>query len=89
MNAVSLRKVEEAKTFLEVCEQENELIPFLLAIFTGMRRGEILDLEKGVIHVEESLISPYESKRLIYKDSENIPFGACCVFFIQPARDFD
>ena len=54
--------VEEAKTFLEVCEQENELIPFLLAIFTGMRRGEILalrwknvDLEKGVIHVEESL----------------------------------
>ena len=54
--------VEEAKTFLEVCEQENGLIPFLLAIFTGMRRGEILalrwkniDLEKGVIHVEESL----------------------------------
>jgi len=54
--------LEEAKTFLEVCGQENELIPFLLAIFTGMRRGEILalkwknvDLDKGVIHVEESL----------------------------------
>lgn len=54
--------VGEAKTFLEVCEQEDYLIPFLLAIFTGMRRGEILalrwknvDLNKGVIHVEESL----------------------------------
>ena len=54
--------VEEAKTFLEVCEQEDYLIPFLLALFTGMRRGEILalrwknvDLNKGVIHVEESL----------------------------------
>lgn len=54
--------VEEAKTFLEVCEQVNYLIPFLLAIFTGMRRGEILalrwmnvDLTKSVIHVEESL----------------------------------
>ena len=55
--------VEEAKTFLEVCEHEGELIPFLLAIFTGMRRGELLalrwnniDLEKGVIHVVESLV---------------------------------
>lgn len=54
--------VEEAKTFLEVCEKNKELVPFLLAIFTGMRRGEILalrwknvDLENGVIHVEESL----------------------------------
>ena len=54
--------LEEAKTFLEICERENTLIPFLLAIFTGMRRGEILalrwknvDLDKGVIHVEESL----------------------------------
>jgi integrase len=36
--------VEEAKAFLEVCEQDNELVPFLLAIFTGMRRGEILAL---------------------------------------------
>ncbi|USK34981.1 site-specific integrase [Bacillus sp. F19] len=54
--------VEEVKAFLKVCEQENALVPFLLAIFTGMRRGEILalkwkyiDLIKGVIHVEESL----------------------------------
>lgn len=37
--------VEEAKAFLEVCEQENELVPFMLAIFTGMRRGEILALK--------------------------------------------
>ena len=54
--------LEEAKAFLEVCEHENELVPYLLALFTGMRRGEILalrwknvDLVKGVIHVEESL----------------------------------
>ncbi|WP_156185638.1 tyrosine-type recombinase/integrase [Bacillus sp. FJAT-27916] len=59
--------VEEAKTFLEVCEQEGELIPFLLAIFTGMRRGELLalrwnniDLENGVIHVVESLVRTNE-----------------------------
>ena len=66
--------VEEAKAFLEVCEQENELVPFLLAIFTGMRRGEVLalrwnnvDLEKGVIHVEESL-SRTKTKGLFIKD---------------------
>lgn len=54
--------VDDAKAFLETCEKNNELIPFLLAIFTGMRRGEILalrwqnvDLINGVIHVEESL----------------------------------
>ncbi|MCM3571319.1 hypothetical protein [Neobacillus mesonae] len=35
---------EEASAFLEVCEQKNELVPFMLAIFTGMRRGEILAL---------------------------------------------
>ncbi|PGM49846.1 site-specific integrase, partial [Bacillus sp. AFS053548] len=55
--------VEEAKFFLEVCELENYLIPFQLAIFTGMRRGEILalrwrnvDLVKGAIYVEENLV---------------------------------
>ena len=61
-NRKQIWSVEEAKTFLEVCEQEDYLIPFLLALFTGMRRGEILalrwknvDLNKSVIHVEESL----------------------------------
>lgn len=66
--------VEEAKAFLKVCEQENELIPFLLAIFTGMRRGEILalrwknvDLTNGIIHVEESL-SRSKAKGLYVKE---------------------
>ncbi|MES9685160.1 Arm DNA-binding domain-containing protein [Gottfriedia acidiceleris] len=55
--------VDEAKNFLGLCERENYLIPFQLAIFTGMRRGEILalrwrnvDLVKGVIYVEENLV---------------------------------
>ncbi|MBO9128546.1 site-specific integrase [Bacillus sp. 165] len=54
---------EEAKRFLDVCEKRNCAIPFLLAIFTGMRRGEILglkwrhiDLERGVIYVRENLV---------------------------------
>lgn len=54
--------LDEAKGFLKVCEAENCLVLFLLALFTGMRRGEILalrwnnvDLEKGVIHVAEAL----------------------------------
>src|SRR5690606_8069655 len=70
--------VEEAKAFLEVCEQNGELIPFLLAIFTGMRRGEILalrwknvDLENGVIHVEESL-SRSRTKGLYVKEVKTI-----------------
>ncbi|MGE7662954.1 tyrosine-type recombinase/integrase [Peribacillus sp. NPDC097197] len=54
--------LDEAKGFLKVCEAENCLALFLVALFTGMRRGEILalrwnnvDLEKGVIHVAEAL----------------------------------
>ncbi len=66
--------VDEAKFFLEVCERENYLIPFQLAIFTGMRRGEILalrwrnvDLVKGVIFVEENLVRS-KNKGLLAKE---------------------
>ena len=39
--------IGRGKGFFEVCEQENALIPFLLAIFTGMRREKFsLKMEK-------------------------------------------
>ncbi|MDY0410137.1 Arm DNA-binding domain-containing protein [Paracerasibacillus soli] len=41
----SIWTVDEAKAFLEVCQKHNDTIPFLLALFTGMRRGEILALK--------------------------------------------
>ncbi|MEH6939043.1 Arm DNA-binding domain-containing protein [Bacillus sp. JJ664] len=66
--------VDEAKIFLEFCKRENYLIPFQLAIFTGMRRGEILalrwrnvDLVKGVIYVEENLVRS-KNKGLLLKE---------------------
>lgn len=66
--------VEEAKAFLEVCQKHDEAIPFLLALFTGMRRGEILalrwknvDLNSGVIYVEESLTRS-RTKGIIVKE---------------------
>jgi integrase len=84
--------VEEAKAFLEVCEQENELVPFLLAIFTGMRRGEILalkwknvDLIKGVIHVEESLTRTKENG-LLAKEVKT-SHSECDVYLSASVRD--
>lgn len=66
--------VEEAKAFLEVCQKHGEAIPFLLALFTGMRRGEIIalrwknvDLNSGVIYVEESLTRS-RTKGIIVKE---------------------
>ncbi len=71
---IRIWSVEEAKAFLEVSQKNNEAIPFLLALFTGMRKGEILalrwknvDLSKGVIYVEESL-SRSRAKGLYVKE---------------------
>lgn len=54
--------VDECKHFVHVCMDDYQGIAFILAIFTGMRRGEILalrwrnvELDKGVIHVRENL----------------------------------
>lgn len=53
---------DEINTFLESCEGERQYLTFLLAIYTGMRRGELLclkwsdiDLENKTIHVQRSL----------------------------------
>ncbi|MCM3004935.1 site-specific integrase [Priestia koreensis] len=65
----SVKKVEmkiwsfnEIDLFLEHCKEERHHITFLLAIYTGMRRGEILglkwsdiDFEKKTIRVQRSL----------------------------------
>ncbi len=54
---------DEIHTFLAHCKEERHYITFLLAIYTGMRRGEILglkwsdiDFEKKIIRVERTLI---------------------------------
>lgn len=77
--------VEEAKAFLEVCEQEDELVPFLLAIFTGMRRGEILalrwknvDLEKGRYSCGR-IVNPDKIKRFVHQGCENRSFKPRCI----------
>ncbi|KYD29359.1 site-specific integrase [Parageobacillus toebii] len=54
--------LNEIHKFLNECKNERNYITFLLAIYTGMRRGEILglkwsdiDFDKKVIHVNRSL----------------------------------
>lgn len=53
---------DEINCFLKHCEGERHYLTFFLAIYTGMRRGEILglkwsdiDLENKTIHVHRSL----------------------------------
>ncbi|MDV2684010.1 site-specific integrase [Alkalihalophilus lindianensis] len=54
--------MEQAKHFLEITEKEKMHIPYLIAIFCGLRRGEVLglkwediDLGKGKLRVRRSL----------------------------------
>lgn len=67
---------EEAKVFLENCDQLRWLVAFTLALHTGMRRGEILalkwknvDLEQRTIKIKESLAYTKE-KGLIFKSAK-------------------
>jgi integrase len=53
---------DNVRSFLDTCKNERHYITFLLAISTGMRRGELLglrwcdiDLDDGIIHVNKSL----------------------------------
>ncbi len=53
----------EIHSFLDQCKEERHYITFLLAIYTGMRRGEILglkwsdiDFKNKIIRVEQALV---------------------------------
>lgn len=53
---------DHVRSFLDACKNERHYITFLLAISTGMRRGELLglrwcdiDLNEGIIRVNKSL----------------------------------
>lgn len=59
---LSIWSIDEIKSFLKACKGERHFITFLLAIYTGMRRGEILglkwsdiDFDNQIIHVNRSL----------------------------------
>ncbi|GGA40569.1 site-specific integrase [Psychrobacillus lasiicapitis] len=59
---MSIWSFDAIQTFLHNCKGERHYLTFLLAIYTGMRRGEILglqwsdiDFDKKVIHVIRSL----------------------------------
>ncbi|WP_342512856.1 site-specific integrase [Sporosarcina sp. FSL K6-1522] len=59
---MSIWSFDEIHLFLEACKGERHYLTFLLAIYTGMRRGEILglkwidvDFENKIIHVNRSL----------------------------------
>ncbi|MGM0780085.1 MAG: tyrosine-type recombinase/integrase [Bacillota bacterium] len=65
---------EEAVQFLKYIEGKDNEVFYIVAIFTGMRRGEILglrwsdvDFERGKIHVRRSL-ARVKGKGLILKD---------------------
>lgn len=54
--------LDEINSFLKHCKNEKHYITFLLAIYTGMRRGEVLglkwsdiDFDKKIINVQRSL----------------------------------
>ena len=62
---------DEINTFLEHCKGERHYLTFLFAIYTGMRRGEILGLKwsdidfvNNTIQVQRSLA--YVRKKVIF-----------------------
>ncbi|MED4533588.1 site-specific integrase [Metabacillus fastidiosus] len=57
---------EEIHSFLNQCKNERHYVTFLLAIYTGMRRGEILGLKWSDIDFERKII-------LIQRSLSHIP----------------
>lgn len=59
---MSIWSIQDIQEFLNNCKDEQHYLTFLLAVYTGMRRGEILalkwsdiDLQQKIIHVRRSL----------------------------------
>lgn len=53
---VSIWSIDEVHRFLKTCVGEHHYITFLLAIYTGMRRGEVIGLKWEDINFEEKVI---------------------------------
>lgn len=56
--------IDEVHRFLKTCVGGHHYITFLLAIYTGMRRGEVLGLKWEDIDFEEKII--YVNRSLTY-----------------------
>ncbi|WP_257148944.1 site-specific integrase [Bacillus thuringiensis] len=63
---------EEAKTFLEACDELRWRVAFSLALHTGMRRGEILALKWDNINFEKQTVKIKES--LAYTKEQGLIF---------------
>ena len=82
--------VEQATELLEVARGSRVEAVLLVALTTGMRRGELLalrwgdiDFEKGVLHVRRSslslhfLVEPPQAAKSSYKESSWTPDWNC------------
>ena len=61
---------KEAAKFLNACREDRYYIAFLLAIMTGMRKGEVLGLRWQDVDIEQSLISVRQTLSYTGKGSE-------------------
>ena len=64
---ISIWSKENIQAFLDKCKDERHYMTFLLAIYTGMRKGEILGLSWNNIDFEKSLIQVNQSLAYIPK----------------------
>lgn len=65
--------VDEVQQFLKASKNRKFYIAYVLAVYTGMRRGEILglkwedlDLDQGIIHVQRTLYK--SNKKIIFQE---------------------
>ena len=69
---MSIWSLDEIQKFLQQCKGERHYLTFLLAIYTGMRRGEILGLQWSDIDFDKKMI--YVSRSLAHVPNSGYMF---------------